>query len=73
MYQEIVQDHENDPDRLLSRKQAAEILGVKPQTLASWACLGRYDLPFVRIGSRVKYRLGDVVDFIEENRAAAQR
>lgn len=52
---------------LIDRNTAAEILGVRPQTLACWATTGRYPLPFVRIGRRVKYRLADLEAFIERN------
>jgi excisionase family DNA binding protein len=43
-------------DELLPRPAAAAYIGVRPQTLAAWATLGRYDLPFVRVGRLVKYR-----------------
>ena len=52
---------------LLSRDEAASTLGVRPQTLACWASTGRYDLPFVKIGRRVMYRLSDIESFIEAN------
>jgi excisionase family DNA binding protein len=53
---------------LMTRKEAADYLGVKEQTLACWACAGRYRLPFVRIGRLVKYRQQDLDAFILENR-----
>lgn len=52
---------------LLSREEAAEALGIRPQTLASWASNGRYSLPFVKIGRRVMYRQEDIQAFIETN------
>lgn len=52
---------------LVSREQAAEALGIRPQTLACWACNGRYGLPFVKIGRRVMYRLADIEFFIASN------
>lgn len=52
---------------LVTRAEAAEILGVSPQTLACWASNGRYGLPFVRIGRRVMYRRSDIEAFIEAN------
>ncbi len=53
-------------DRLLTRKQAAEILGFQPQTLARWKWEGREDRPReVRVGSRaVRYRASDLVLWI---------
>lgn len=57
---------------LLNRKEAADYLGVKEQTLACWACAGRYRLPFVRVGRLVKYRQQDLDAFILENRIGAE-
>ena len=56
---------------LLTRPQAAEYLGVKVQTLAAWACLGRYDLPMVRVGRLVRYRLRDLQRFVERQTVGA--
>src|SRR5262249_28173460 len=50
--------------KLLSRRQAAQYLGVKEQTLAIWKCTGRYNLPCVKVGRLVKYRLSDLDAFI---------
>ena len=57
---------------LLNRKEAAAYLGVKEQTLACWACAGRYSLPFVRVGRLVKYRQQDLDAFILKNRIGAE-
>ena len=53
--------------KLLTRQQAAEYLNVKPQTLAKWAMTKRYNLPVVRLGKSVRYRLEDLDRFIEDN------
>ena len=50
---------------LLTRKQAADFLGIKPQTLAVWATTRRYGLAYVKVGSRVRYRLSDLERFLE--------
>ena len=42
---------------LLTREQAAEYLGVKPQTLAAWASGKRYGLPMIRVGRSIRYRV----------------
>lgn len=52
---------------LMSRNEAADYIGVRPQTLASWACNGRYGLPMVKIGRYAKYRKIDLDRFIEIN------
>jgi len=51
--------------KLLTVEQAAEALGVKAATLATWRCVGRYDLPFVKVGRHVRYREADIAAFIE--------
>lgn len=50
---------------LLTPAEAAKILGVTIGTLAVWRCTARYPLSFVKIGRRVKYRLADINNFIE--------
>lgn len=53
---------------LLSRQAAADYLGVTPQTLAIWACTGRYGLPYIKIGRLVKYDKADLDRFIQTRR-----
>ena len=52
---------------LLTRPQAASYLGIKPNTLAVWACTNRYHLPYAKIGSRVFYKQSDLDAFIANN------
>lgn len=51
---------------LLSRPDAADYVGVKPQTLAVWASTGRYGLRFIKVGRLVKYRREDLDRFLAE-------
>ena len=53
-------------DRLLTRKEAAEILGFQPQTLARWKWEGRENRPReLRVGSRaIRYRASDLLQWI---------
>jgi excisionase family DNA binding protein len=50
---------------LLTRTEAADLLGVKPQTLAVWATHGRYGLPVVKVGRSVRYRRSDIEAWLE--------
>jgi excisionase family DNA binding protein len=50
---------------LLSETQAADLLQVSPGTLSVWRSTGRYALPFVKIGARVRYRRGDLQAWLE--------
>lgn len=53
-------------DRLLTRKEAAEILGFQPQTLARWKWQGRENRPReVRVGGRaIRYRASELSRWI---------
>jgi len=49
---------------LLSRREAAQYLGVEPRTLDVWACTGRYKLKYIKVGRLAKYRKEDLDDFL---------
>lgn len=55
-----------EQNKLLSREEAADFLGVSKGTLEVWASTKRYPLPFVKIGRLAKYRLSDLLKFIED-------
>lgn len=55
------------PSGLLTPEQAAAHLGIKPQTLAVWRNTNRRKLPYVKVGSSVRYRRQDLEQFIESN------
>ena len=50
---------------LLDEEESAAMLGVQPGTLATWRSTGRYDLPWIKIGRNVRYRLSDVLEWID--------
>ena len=52
---------------LMTRKEAANYLGIKEQTLALWAHAHRYDLPYYKIGRTARYKLEDLDSFIERS------
>lgn len=56
---------------LVNEKRAAEILGITPGTLGVWRCRRRYDLPYVKIGAAVRYRMADLERFIESRTVSA--
>ena len=57
----------NIQNQLLNRREAANFLGVKENTLAVWAVTKRQPLPYLKIGRLVKYRLSDLQAFLENN------
>ena len=50
---------------LLSEPQTASVLGVSPGTLSVWRSTGRYNLRYVKVGRNVRYKAGDVREFLE--------
>ena len=54
----------NEISKLLTRKEAAEVLGVRPETLAVWHCTRRYKLPLVKVGRSCRYRLADLEQWL---------
>ena len=54
-------------DRLLTRKQAAEVLGFQPGTLARWKWKGLEDRPpEVLVGRSIRYRASALDRWIAE-------
>ncbi|HAA44152.1 MAG: hypothetical protein XD36_2435 [Halomonas sp. 54_146] len=45
---------------LLTPDEAANYLGVSARTLATWRSTGRHALPFIKVGSRCRYRRQDL-------------
>lgn len=58
-----------NPPVQVGDKQAADALGVKPNTLAVWRSTGRYNLPFFKVGRLVKYRVSDLAEFLASRTA----
>lgn len=51
--------------RLLSVKQVAEIINIKPSTIYAWAELGK--IPHVKLNGTLRFRLEDIQSWIEGN------
>jgi hypothetical protein len=51
-------------EKLLTRKEAAEYLDLKEATLAAWATSKKYSLPYIKLGTTVKYKVCDLESFI---------
>ena len=50
---------------LLDERKAAEVLGLSPGTLSVWRSTGRYQVPFVKVGHLVRYRVADLDAWLE--------
>jgi excisionase family DNA binding protein len=53
-------------DRLLTAREVAELLGFAADTIVDWAEQGR--IPYFKIGSALRFRESEVVDWIEVQR-----
>jgi excisionase family DNA binding protein len=63
----------SQPSPLLTRKQAAEYLGVETETLHNWACTKRYNLKFYKVGRLAKYRIEDLDAFLSGRAVISER
>lgn len=66
-------DVESNDDRMMTRPEAAEYLGLRPATLEAWASRGTVKLPVCKLGRAVRYRKRDLDQFIEANRTTVKR
>lgn len=51
---------------LLNPREASIYLGVKQDTLAVWRVNRRYDLPYIKVGRLIKYRLSDLDNWLRD-------
>jgi predicted DNA-binding transcriptional regulator AlpA len=58
-------------NKLLTEKQAAVFLGLTPSALQVWRSTGRYSLPFIKVGSLVRYRESDLCQWLESRTRAS--
>ena len=61
-------DPKNPPSNL-EDKQAATVLGLKTGTLSVWRSTGRYNLPYIKVGRLVRYRVSDLAEFMARRTA----
>lgn len=58
-------------DRLLTTKEAADLIGIKANTLVIWRRLDKTDkryIPCLKIGRNVRYRRSDVLTYLYRQR-----
>lgn len=51
--------------KMLDPTAAAVLLNVTTDTLAVWRSTKRYNLPYVKVGSKVRYREADLIKWLE--------
>ena len=52
----------------LTRSEAADHLGVNPQTLANWAHTGKVKITFHKVGRKVIYFKSDLDAYLDSTR-----
>ena len=61
-----------DRNDLLTEKQVAEKTGLSIKTLQAWRWYGKGP-KYVKLGKSVRYKVGDVLDWIEERKRTCTR
>lgn len=56
---------------MVNVKRAAELLGVQPGTLGQWRHHKRHELPYIKVGGRVMYRVRDLQAFLDSRTHSA--
>lgn len=59
------------PTPFMSCEEAAAYLQLSVRTLDVWRCTGRYGIPYVKIGARVRYRKSDLDAWLESRTSHA--
>jgi predicted DNA-binding transcriptional regulator AlpA len=54
-------------NKLISAGETADILGLKESTLAQFRWRGDKRLPWVKLGTAIRYKLSDIEAFIERS------
>ena len=61
------QDVSESPAKM-TRKQAAEYIGVTEGTLSVWACTKRHSIPHYKLGKKVVYLRADLDAWLQSRR-----
>ncbi len=60
-----------DQSELLNTEHAAALICVSHGTLSVWRSTGRYGIPFIKIGRKVRYRKSDLLAWLESRTRAS--
>ena len=55
----------NNNITLVNDQDAADILGVSKGTLQVWRSTGRYNIPYIKTGRNVRYRVSDLMKLLD--------
>lgn len=54
----------HNPNLLFTTDEAGAYLGISPRTLATWRSTGRHNVRYIKVGTRVRYRLCDLDEWL---------
>jgi len=54
-----------DNNQLVDNETAAAIIQVSPRTLMVWRSSGRYSIPYIKIGAKVRYKRSDLQAWLD--------
>jgi len=60
-------------EKMLTRQEAAKILGIKPNTFNLWRSQGKPHPIYYKINGVVRFKESDLNSFIESNRIGGQK
>lgn len=52
-------------DPLFNSVEASAYIGITASTLSVWRCVGRYEIPYIKVGRLVKYRKSALDAFLK--------
>jgi excisionase family DNA binding protein len=67
----LMESFMDDQTELLSADQAAATIDVTSGTLSVWRSTGRYGIPFIKIGRKVRYRKSDLLAWLKSRTRAS--
>lgn len=57
---------------LLTSEEAADYLSLKKNTLVYWRCTKSQQVPYIKVGGRVRYQQKDLDKWLEKQRIAPE-
>lgn len=54
-------------DKLMTTQEVADYLNIKKQTLEAWRSRNTISIPYIRIGSSIRYKKQDVEEWLVEH------
>ena len=59
------------PPVTISPTETSTVLGATTGTLEVWRSTGRHGIPYIKIGSRVRYPIAGIAEFLAKNTRGA--